>query len=80
MPRSERRAPYLADPQPTPHDCRHTYATRLADEGVPKHEIGALLGHGEGRGLPTGTSIRGTAGSTGRRRRLRGRGGGLTHQ
>jgi integrase len=48
MPRTERRVAYLAEPQPTPHDCRHTFATRLADEGVPKHEVGALLGHGEG--------------------------------
>lgn len=45
MPRSERRAPYMADPQPTPHDLRHTFATRLADEGVPEHEIQELLGH-----------------------------------
>jgi integrase len=35
----------LADPQPTPHDLRHTYGTRLAEEGVPPHEIMALMGH-----------------------------------
>ncbi|MEV4197069.1 tyrosine-type recombinase/integrase [Micromonospora globbae] len=35
----------LADPQPTPHDLRHTYGTRLADEGVPVHDIMALMGH-----------------------------------
>lgn len=35
----------LADPQPTLHDIRHTYGTRLADAGVPPHEIGALMGH-----------------------------------
>lgn len=35
----------LADPQPTPHDLRHTYGTRLAEAGVPVHEIMALMGH-----------------------------------
>lgn len=35
----------LGDPQPTPHDLRHTYGTRLADEGVPVHDIMALMGH-----------------------------------
>lgn len=35
----------LADPQPTPHDLRHTYGTRLAENGVPQHEIMALMGH-----------------------------------
>lgn len=35
----------LDDPQPTPHDLRHTYGTRLADEGVPIHDIMALMGH-----------------------------------
>ncbi|MEV4846099.1 site-specific integrase [Micromonospora matsumotoense] len=35
----------LADPQPTPHDLRHGYGTRLANEGVPVHEIMALMGH-----------------------------------
>ncbi|MFI2650169.1 tyrosine-type recombinase/integrase [Micromonospora fulviviridis] len=35
----------LDDPQPTPHDLRHTYGTRLADEGVPLHDIMALMGH-----------------------------------
>lgn len=33
----------LADPQPTPHDLRHTYGTRLAEQGVPLHEIMALM-------------------------------------
>lgn len=37
--------PYLDDPQPTPHDLRHTFGTRLADEGVPIHDIMALMGH-----------------------------------
>lgn len=36
----------LADPQPTPHDCRHSYGSWLADQGVPAHEIAALMGHG----------------------------------
>lgn len=35
----------LADPQPTPHDCRHTCGTRLAEQLVPLHEIMALMGH-----------------------------------
>ncbi|MCT2281793.1 site-specific integrase [Micromonospora chalcea] len=35
----------LADPQPTPHDLRHTYGTGLADQGVPVHDIMALMGH-----------------------------------
>jgi integrase len=41
------RTRYLADPQPTPHDLRHTFGTRLGDGGVPQHEIAALLGHGD---------------------------------
>jgi integrase len=49
MPRRVRRLPYLEDPQPTPHDCRHTFGTRLADAGIPVHEIAALLGHGDRR-------------------------------
>jgi integrase len=35
----------LADPQPTPHDLRHTYASWLADAGRPPHEIAAIMGH-----------------------------------
>lgn len=35
----------LEDPQPTPHDLRHTYGTRLAEHGVPPHEIMTLMGH-----------------------------------
>jgi integrase len=35
----------LDDPQPTPHDLRHTYATRLARGGVQAHEIMPLTGH-----------------------------------
>lgn len=34
----------LADPQPTPHDLRHTYGTRLADNGMPVNQIAALMG------------------------------------
>lgn len=37
----------LEDPQPTCHDLRHTLGTRLADAGVPVHDIMALLGHGD---------------------------------
>ncbi len=39
----------LEDPQPTCHDLRHTLGTRLADSGVPVHDIMALLGHGDVR-------------------------------
>lgn len=35
----------LDDPQPTPHDLRHTYGTRLGDARVPVHEIMKLMGH-----------------------------------
>lgn len=35
----------LADPQPTPHDLRHTYGTRLAEARVPVHEIMTIMGH-----------------------------------
>ena len=31
--------------QPTPHDMRHTYGTRLGEQKVPVHEIMALMGH-----------------------------------
>lgn len=37
--------PFLEDPQPTPHDLRHTYGTRLGEAGLPPHEIMALMGH-----------------------------------
>lgn len=33
-------------PRLHPHDCRHTAASWLAQEGVPLLEIGQLLGHG----------------------------------
>lgn len=41
----------LVEPLPTPHDCRHTYGTMLAEEGVPAHEIMALMGHGSLRAV-----------------------------
>ena len=41
-----RDAAELADPQPTPHDLRHTYGSWLAANGVPAVEIMALMGHG----------------------------------
>jgi integrase len=37
--------PPLDAPVPTAHDLRHTYGTRLADAGVPVHDIMALMGH-----------------------------------
>lgn len=42
-------APVLDDPQPTPHDLRHLYGTRLAEAGVPKHERRYLMGHADDR-------------------------------
>lgn len=39
------RAAGLAAPVPTPHDCRHSYGSWLADNGVPPHEIMVLMGH-----------------------------------
>lgn len=39
----------LAEPRPTPHDCRHTYGTRLADAGLPLHDRMALMGHADVR-------------------------------
>lgn len=39
----------LAEPRPTPHDCRHTYGTRLADAGLPLHDRMALMGHSDVR-------------------------------
>jgi integrase len=35
----------LADPQPTPHDLRHTYGSWLGEDGVPPSQIAALMGH-----------------------------------
>lgn len=35
----------LDDPQPTPHDMRHTFGTRCAEAGMPRHEIAATMGH-----------------------------------
>lgn len=35
----------LADPQPTPHDLRHTYGSWLGEAGVPPAQIAALMGH-----------------------------------
>lgn len=35
----------LPEPAPTPHDCRHSYGSWLAEEGVPPTEIRDLMGH-----------------------------------
>ncbi len=45
--RPVRLVSYLVDPQPTFHDVRHTVFTRLAEEGVPIHDIMALAGHAD---------------------------------
>jgi integrase len=39
----------LAEPRPTPHDCRHTFGTRLADAGIPLHDRMELMGHADVR-------------------------------
>jgi integrase len=39
------RAAAFVDPQPTPHDLRHTFGTRLADAGMEQHDRMALMGH-----------------------------------
>ena len=39
------RAAGLAAPEPTAHDLRHTFGTRLAEDGVQPHEIMSLMGH-----------------------------------
>lgn len=41
------QTPLLDGLRPTPHDLRHTYGTRLAEDGVPPHEIMALMGHAD---------------------------------
>lgn len=41
--------PLLADPLPTPHDCRHTFGTRMADAGIAQHDRMALMGHKDQR-------------------------------
>ncbi|HEY9367015.1 site-specific integrase [Streptomyces sp.] len=35
----------LPDPQPTPHDLRHTYGSWLGEAGMPEGQIAALMGH-----------------------------------
>jgi integrase len=45
QPRAAIDGAQLDDPQPTPHDLRHTYGTRLGEQGMPAHEIMALMGH-----------------------------------
>lgn len=35
----------LPEPQPTPHDLRHTFGSWLAEAGVPATQIAALMGH-----------------------------------
>lgn len=37
--------PLMEEPLPTPHDCRHSYGTRLADAGMNLHDRMALMGH-----------------------------------
>lgn len=41
----------VVPPAPTPHDCRHSYGSWLADNGVPPHEIRDLMGHGSLRAV-----------------------------
>lgn len=39
----------LADPQPTPHDCRHTFASWLGEDNMSPQDLAALLGHSDWR-------------------------------
>lgn len=39
----------LGDPQPTLHDCRHTYASWLGEQGMSPQDLAALLGHSDWR-------------------------------
>lgn len=39
----------VENPQPTPHDLRHLYGTRLAEANVPSHERMALMGQEDER-------------------------------
>lgn len=39
----------LAEPLPTPHDCRHTFGSMLGDAGLERHDIMALMGHDDYR-------------------------------
>lgn len=41
----------LPDPQPTPHDLRHTFGSWLGEAGVPPGQIAALMGHGSLRSV-----------------------------
>jgi integrase len=41
----------LGDPQPTPHDARHSYGSWLAENHVPPHEIMDLMGHSSMRAV-----------------------------
>lgn len=41
----------LDDPQPTPHDLRHTYGSWLGEAGMPSGQIAALMGHSTQRSV-----------------------------
>lgn len=56
----------LDHPAPTPHDLRHTYGTRLGEQGVPAHEIMSAMGHES-----LSTSLRYLHASDGRHDRIR---------
>jgi len=45
------KAAGLLDPQPTPHDLRHTYGSWLGEAGVPERQIAALMGHATTRSV-----------------------------
>lgn len=51
LPKAVIRVPVMDDPQPTAHDLRHTYGSRLADQGVPIHDIMKLMGHANVRSV-----------------------------
>jgi integrase len=41
----------LAEPLPTPHDCRHSFASWLAESGMGTRNMSALTGHSSPRAL-----------------------------
>lgn len=48
-PKPGKWTPLVPEPLPTPHDCRHTFGTRLGEAGLERHDIMALMGHDDYR-------------------------------
>jgi integrase len=43
--------PLVALPLPTPHDCRHSFGTELAEAGLERHDLMAAMGHKDHRSV-----------------------------